>query len=349
MRSRPFITIAALLGILLAGGVGTILYDHSRRDTIAEGVTVAGVDVGGLSAAQAKAKLEREYVAKLRAPVVVHHDRKRFVLTAAESKVAADVGGMVEEALAASREGNALGRTWRGLTGGKVDAAVAPVTTYSKASTVRLLDRIRRTVDRPAKDASISFTADGVQTVPSHDGLAVMATQLHRQIRRAILDPSASHALVARTEHVAPKLSTDALARENQTVLIVNRGAFRLKLFKNLKLEKTYEIAVGKIGLDTPAGLYHIQNKAINPAWTKPHSDWVPEDERGTVVPGGTTDNPLKARWMGIFDGAGIHGIDPSEYGSIGHAASHGCVRMRIPDVEELYDQVEVGAPIYIA
>jgi lipoprotein-anchoring transpeptidase ErfK/SrfK len=106
---------------------------------------------------------------------------------------------------------------------------------------------------------------------------------------------------------------------------------------------------VGAVGLETPAGLYHIQNKAIDPAWTKPNSDWVPAAERGTIVPGGDPKNPLKARWLGIFDGAGIHGIDPSEYGTIGHAASHGCVRMRIPDVEDLYPRVPVGAPIYIA
>ena len=107
-------------------------------------------------------------------------------------------------------------------------------------------------------------------------------------------------------------------------------------------------MAVGAVGLETPAGTYHIQNKAVDPAWTMPNSSWVPEDKRGTVVPGGTPQNPLKARWLGIFNGAGIHGIDPSEYGSIGHAASHGCVRMRIPDVIALYPQVPVGAPIYI-
>ena len=97
-----------------------------------------------------------------------------------------------------------------------------------------------------------------------------------------------------------------------------------------------------------PAGVYHIQNKAINPAWTMPNSSWVAPADRGKVVPGGTPENPLKARWLGIFNGAGIHGIDPSEYGTIGHAASHGCVRMRIPDVEDLYPRVPVGAPIYI-
>jgi lipoprotein-anchoring transpeptidase ErfK/SrfK len=78
-----------------------------------------------------------------------------------------------------------------------------------------------------------------------------------------------------------------------------------------------------------------------------PHSDWVAPGDRGKVVPGGVPENPLKARWLGIYDGAGIHGTDAD--GSIGTAASHGCVRMRIPEVIELYDQVPVGAPIYIA
>ena len=78
-----------------------------------------------------------------------------------------------------------------------------------------------------------------------------------------------------------------------------------------------------------------------------PNSDWAGAAGPGKVIPGGAPENPLKARWMGIFDGAGIHGTDAIS--SIGTAASHGCVRMRIPDVIELYDQVPVGAPVYIA
>ena len=57
--------------------------------------------------------------------------------------------------------------------------------------------------------------------------------------------------------------------------MIVNRGAFKLTLYKDLKPAKTYGIAVGQVGLETPAGLYHVQNKAVNPAWTMPNSDWV--------------------------------------------------------------------------
>jgi lipoprotein-anchoring transpeptidase ErfK/SrfK len=109
---------------------------------------------------------------------------------------------------------------------------------------------------------------------------------------------------------------------------------------------KSYTVAVGALGFDTPAGMYSIQNKAVNPAWSVPNSDWA-GSLAGTVVPGGVPENPLKARWLGIYDGAGIHGTDQTY--SLGTAASHGCVRMSIPDVIELYDKVPVGAPIYIA
>ena len=143
-----------------------------------------------------------------------------------------------------------------------------------------------------------------------------------------------------------PKVSTTQLAKKYPTVIIVNRSQFKLTLYKGLKVKKTYGIAVGQVGLETPAGLYHIQNKAVNPAWHVPNSAWAGK-LAGTVIPAGDPGNPIKARWMGIFDGAGIHGT--SDDGSIGSAASHGCIRMHIPDVEELYDQVEVGAPVYIA
>ena len=79
----------------------------------------------------------------------------------------------------------------------------------------------------------------------------------------------------------------------------------------------------------------------MNPTWNVPNSAWA-GDLAGKSIPPGP-DNPLKARWMGIFDGAGIHGTD--ETYSLGSAASHGCLRMAVPDVIELYDQVPVGSP----
>ena len=82
----------------------------------------------------------------------------------------------------------------------------------------------------------------------------------------------------------------------------------------------------------------------MNPSWHVPNSAWA-GDLAGKVIPPGPQD-PIKARWLGIFNGAGIHGT--VETGSIGHAVSHGCIRMLIPDVIQVYDWVPVGAPVYI-
>jgi lipoprotein-anchoring transpeptidase ErfK/SrfK len=124
----------------------------------------------------------------------------------------------------------------------------------------------------------------------------------------------------------------------------IDRGGYRLRLFKRLKPVRTYPIAVGQAGLETPAGRYEIQNKAVDPAWHVPNSAWAGE-LAGRVIPPGP-ENPIKARWMGIYDGAGIHGT--VERASIGTNASHGCIRMLIEDVVDLYDRVPVGAPVYV-
>jgi lipoprotein-anchoring transpeptidase ErfK/SrfK len=159
--------------------------------------------------------------------------------------------------------------------------------------------------------------------------------------------PAADRVVEVSTSEVQPEVSREELATKYPYVITVNRPSFELRFWKNLRLVKTYKVAVGATGYDTPSGLYHVQNKAVNPAWTMPNSDWVAAADRGKVVPGGVPENPLKARWMGIYDGAGIHGTD--SVGSLGSAASHGCIRMAIPDVVELYDQVPVATPVYIA
>ena len=134
------------------------------------------------------------------------------------------------------------------------------------------------------------------------------------------------------------------VAAEYPTYLTLDRASYTLRLWEDLKLAKTYTVAVGQEGLETPEGLYAIQEMAENPTWNVPESDWAGSLAGQSIPPG--PSNPIKARWMGIYEGAGIHGTE--ETYSLGTAASHGCVRMSIPDVEELYDRVEVGTPIYI-
>jgi lipoprotein-anchoring transpeptidase ErfK/SrfK len=139
-------------------------------------------------------------------------------------------------------------------------------------------------------------------------------------------------------------VTTAELADKYPHFITIDRQSFRLRYFKDLKLTKTYVVGVGQAGFDTPVGLYHVQNKAVNPAWHVPKKPWAGK-LAGRVIPPGP-DNPIKSRWMGIYDGAGIHGT--ADVGSLGTAASHGCIRMSVPQVEELYDRVPVQTPIYI-
>jgi lipoprotein-anchoring transpeptidase ErfK/SrfK len=343
-RSLVIVVLAIATLAVLAGAV--YAYDSGRRELIAPGVTVGGINVGGLSRAAAQERVRAELLDPLSKPIVVQGAGRTWSLSAREARIAADIPGMIDQAIGASRQGWLLRRVVRSLTGGHVYTDIGAPVTYSDAAVIRLLDRIRGALDKPATDAALRFTPSGFTKVPGHDGLAVEAGALHRAIRAAIVNPSATRTFVAPLHKVRPKIPTSGLARAYPAVVVIDRATFRLRLFKQLRLAKTYRIAVGQAGLETPAGLYHVQWKEMNPTWHVPKRSWAKE-LAGKDIPPGDPKNPLKARWLAIYDGAGIHGT--SDDSSIGSAASHGCIRMHIPDVIELYPQVPVGAPVYIA
>jgi lipoprotein-anchoring transpeptidase ErfK/SrfK len=259
-------------------------------------------------------------------------------------KVSADIGKAVEEALADSREGGVPGRLVRYVTGDSVDRQVSADVSYSQAAVNRFVRRVARAVDREPQDANVNPTPDSLEVTAGRNGRKLRDRLLTRQLDAAVLNAHAPHGIVARVHTTKPRVTKSEVASEYPSYLTLDRSTFTLRLWKHLKLAKTYTVAVGQEGLETPAGLYHIQEKQTNPSWHVPNSAWA-GSLAGKVIPPGPED-PIKARWMGIFEGAGIHGTE--ETWSIGHAVSHGCVRMLIPDVIELYPQVEVGTPIYI-
>jgi lipoprotein-anchoring transpeptidase ErfK/SrfK len=344
MRHRSFILVAVLLLALVGGAVAAYAYDSSRDDLIAEGVTIAGVHVGGMRTAEAQRALTRELKPALEKPIRVTHRHKRFRLSAEDAGIRANVSEMVDEALARSRDGSIFSRVARDLTGGEESAQVPARVSYSPRAVKKLVRRVSRGVSRPARDAQLDFPS--LDEVKERTGIEVERAELSQRIEQALSVPGVDRRVQAPVRIVQPKVTKEQLAAKYPTLLVVDRGAFQLRLYKHLELQRSYTVAIGALGFDTPAGMYHIQNKAVNPAWSVPNSGWA-GSLAGTVVPGGTPENPLKARWLGIFDGAGIHGTD--ETYTLGTAASHGCVRMAIPDVIQLYDRVPVGAPIYIA
>jgi lipoprotein-anchoring transpeptidase ErfK/SrfK len=117
----------------------------------------------------------------------------------------------------------------------------------------------------------------------------------------------------------------------------------RLTLYRDGRAYMTYGVAIGMPGHATPTGNFHVVDKRMNPTWLPPDSPWA--KGLGPIAPG--PGNPLGTRWIGTSAPAvGIHGT-PADW-SIGSAASHGCLRMHIPEVEKLYEEVVVGMPVDI-
>jgi lipoprotein-anchoring transpeptidase ErfK/SrfK len=345
VRSRSFIIIAASLAVLVVGAAALYLYDRGQRDTIAKGVNVAGIDVGGMSTKTAREKVRSALTSRLQQPIVVAYGKRRFTLHPATAKVGYDVQGTIDEAIARSREGNIFGRTWRSVTGGSVHANLAPKVSYSRPTVNRFVEGVVKELNRSAQDASLNYSASGLERIPGRDGVSVNTSQLRNGVLFDIENQRYEGVLRPVVHRTRPKVTTADLARRYPRVIVIDRSGFTLTLYRNLHHFKSYGIAVGQAGLESPAGLHQVENKTVDPAWNVPNESWA-GSLAGTTVPGGSPDNPLKARWIGFFPGDGIHGT--ADDASIGSAASHGCIRMHVPDVEDLYDRVQVGDPVYV-
>jgi hypothetical protein len=344
MGRKTKIAIATALALVLLGAVGAYAYDSSQSDTIAEGVTVAGVDVGGMDAEQAEGAVRRQLLAPLRHSLRVGYDGESWRLPGKKLKVNADLDAAVQEALDVSRDGGLPTRVIRYVTGGDVDESVSADVIYSQPAVNRFVRRVAGEIDRAPQDATVAASGASLEIAPAEYGRKLRDNLLTKQLNAAVLNANADHTIAARTHSVKPEVTGEEVVEEYPTYLTLERATYTLRFWKNLKLAKTYTVAVGQEGLETPEGLYAIESKEVEPTWHVPESSWAGSLAGQDIPPG--PSNPLKARWMGIFEGAGIHGTEDTW--SLGSAASHGCVRMSIPDVEELYDLVEVGTPIYI-
>ncbi len=128
--------------------------------------------------------------------------------------------------------------------------------------------------------------------------------------------------------------SSEIFAEDTARRIVVSLPDRKIVLLERGRVVKVYPVAVGKASTPSPKGSFHIVTRVVKPTWYQP----------GKVVPAGTA-NPLGTRWMGLgYKGYGIHGTNRPK--SIGKAASHGCIRMRNQDVEDLFERVEVGDPV---
>jgi lipoprotein-anchoring transpeptidase ErfK/SrfK len=347
-RSRaPFFVLGFLVVLGALAVAGAYAYDHSRSDRIAPGVKVGGVDIGGLSTTAARERLEQRAVAPRRRTLRVHAGDHTFTLPASTSRITADIDVALDRALADSRRGWIGARVVNGLQNKHVDESLSLRIHYAPGVVSKLTKRVAAAVRVAPVDASVKPNPSGLSLKASHRGRALNEAALKRRLAASLTSARRPATISATTHRVAPSVSSAQLASKYPAYIIVDRRSHVLRFYEHLKQANTYPIAVGKAGLETPAGLYDVQWKETNPSWHVPNSSWAGALAGKTIPPG--PDDPIKARWMAFNGGAGIHGIDPSEYGSIGQDASHGCVRMRIPDVISLYARTPVHTPVFVA
>jgi lipoprotein-anchoring transpeptidase ErfK/SrfK len=174
----------------------------------------------------------------------------------------------------------------------------------------------------------------------------------NRLISRAELAASIYQALADRGQlpkiafnyAATPVASQDVrnLGVNQVTLLEVNLTQRKVTAFQGDKKLKTYSIAVGRAGWETPAGTHKVKQMAERPNWKNPFT--------GDVIKGGAPDNPLGLYWIGFWtngkDWSGFHGTPNRQ--SVGQAVSHGCIRMYNEDIKELFGRVSPGTIVRV-
>jgi hypothetical protein len=214
-----------------------------------------------------------------------------------------------------------------------------PLTVQVSREKVRdYVQRLKRQLHRAPVDARLVLSGATVRAVAASDGRTLPVLANARAIRTA-LQTNSRAAIKLDLGVLKPRVDTSDLG----PAIVIMRDSKRLRYFQNARLMRTFGVATGQSAFPTPTGSYEIVTMQRNPWWYPPPSDWA--EDADPVPPG--PGNPLGTRWMGISAPyVGIHGTPDAA--SIGYSASHGCVRMRIPEAEWLFNHVEVGTPVFI-
>jgi lipoprotein-anchoring transpeptidase ErfK/SrfK len=323
--------LAVLLVALLAAGAlasavladGVTPTDPTTTTTppapalVPDGVTLAGVPIGGLAPdAAAQAVLDA-----YDRPVVLRFSTTK--IEASPSLFALSV---------------------------PIDSAIAKALTVPPGTELAL----RASVDRSLVRAFAGKLAGRFDRKPLSSRLLLrnlkpFVTQpvIGRKVDQASVVRTLSDELVRGTRApitVKAKLTSPAVTPKTiGPVIVIKRASNRLTLYNGAHIVRQFGVATGQSIYPTPLGLFQIIVKWKNPWWYPPDSPWAKGEKPVPPGPG----NPLGTRWMGLSSpGVGIHGTP--EDGSIGYSLSHGCIRMHIPQAEWLFDHVNVGTPVYI-
>ena len=345
--TRARLVLALLVVLVPAALFATLAFaDKQGKERIPDGVRVEGIHVGGLSQEQAIAKVYRRLRARSQRPVRVGVGDERFTLSAQSAGVTLGLDEAVRRAYEEGRGGNVVERGWRTLTGGSVDHDESAKVTIDRARVRSFVANIHDNVSRAPVNAQLEMNVEQVTVSEEKLGRRLADREaLLRQVTDALLDPRADRTFRAHTQVIDPDVTAAEIWASNPTVVTVSRAGKTARLFERGKLVRSYRVAVGQPKYPTPLGRFTVQAMQVNPTWNVPQAEWAGK-LAGQTIPPGDPRNPLKARWIGFNGSVGFHGT--ASVNSLGTAASHGCVRMAVADIIDLYERVQVGTPVLV-
>jgi lipoprotein-anchoring transpeptidase ErfK/SrfK len=293
-----------------------------RQRVVADGVTAAGVRLGGLTRAQAEERL----AASLARPVVLAFRGETWRFAPQTLGASADVESAVRAALRAP-EGAAV----------RVDIAVGQKRLRAWGK------RFSRGFDSTATNARIVLRGLRPRATRSSFGREVydsaLRTTITSQLRSNDRDRIAVPVKILRPRVTRRDLGPAIVIRRTSNQLFLYRGSGP----RGMLVERKFGVATGMASYPTPLGSFTIVDKQRDPWWYPPDSDWAAGAQPVPPGPG----NPLGTRWMGLSEPLiGIHGTPDAA--SIGYSASHGCIRMHVSEAEWLFERVQEGTPVFI-
>jgi lipoprotein-anchoring transpeptidase ErfK/SrfK len=335
---RVAVIVGLAVVLLAVGSVAAAAKVGASSGRILEGVQVGGVDVGGMTRAEAVAAVQAATRPRLRRGVFVVAAGKRWPVTPAGLGRGAAVEQAVDQAVAGPQLSWMAG-FWHRLTGRPVAHAVGVRYSDDQQRVARFVRALAPKLAVAPTDAAIKLVDGRVVRQKSKAGRALDVEASTRILVRGLRGTTRTVKLVTRP--VAPKVTEDKLGK----TIEINLSTNRLTFYEGLKVRKTYPVATGQPSFPTPQGSWQVVYKRVNPTWTNPDPTGWGAGMPKSIPPG--PGNPLGTRAMSL-DASGIliHGTYAS--GSIGRYASHGCIRMFLSDVEALYPQVPVGTPVLI-
>jgi lipoprotein-anchoring transpeptidase ErfK/SrfK len=308
--------VVFLLALIGAGAVAEAASPPPKR--IAPWVKVEGVKVGGLNPYMAYRRVTAAY----ERPVRFALGQERWARTPTSLGAVVDFDGAISQALdARASETVSLG----------VRLDPKRIQDY-----VRSLDKRYR--QEPVDAQLIGLTGTGPN---------ISAEKTGREVRRGWMARAIANRLHSTVRRQLPlalrELTPTRTQAEFGPVIVIQRGANVLTLYDGTQTIRTFGVATGQAQYPTPSGTWSVVDKQRDPWWRPPDSEWAKDAKPIPPGPG----NPLGTRWMGLSAAAvGIHGTPDAA--SIGYSASHGCIRMRVPDAEWLFEHVEIGTPVVI-